>query len=220
MQHTGSDDELMRLAGEGDRAAFSRLVAGHMRRATAIAARITRNAGDAEELVQEAFLKVWLKAPEWQTRDEGGGAAFSTWFYRVLVNLCIDRMRKPKNAPLEEASKSSTRRPTPSTTRPPARPASASRPPSRPCPTASAPRSCCAITKASPTSRPPPCWRSASVRSNPCWCARAARCATPLSTLPLKDHGHDHRPLPRYSRRLRRRPRALAGVRTRGACRI
>jgi RNA polymerase sigma-70 factor, ECF subfamily len=102
--HTGSDDELMRLAGGGDRAAFSRLVASHMRRATAIAARITRNAGDAEELVQEAFLKVWLKAPEWQTRDEGGGAAFSTWFYRVLVNLCIDRMRKPKTSPLEEAS--------------------------------------------------------------------------------------------------------------------
>lgn len=104
MQHTGSDDELMRLAGGGDRAAFSRLVAGHMRRATAIASRITRNAGDAEELVQEAFLKVWLKAPEWQTREEGGGAAFSTWFYRVLVNSCIDRMRKPKTSPLEEAS--------------------------------------------------------------------------------------------------------------------
>src|SRR5262245_48159942 len=102
--HTGSDDELMRLAGGGDRAAFSRLVAAHMRKATAIASRITRNAGDAEELVQEAFLKVWLKAPEWQTREEGGGAAFSTWFYRVLVNLCIDRVRKPKNAPLEEAS--------------------------------------------------------------------------------------------------------------------
>jgi RNA polymerase sigma-70 factor (ECF subfamily) len=104
MQHTGSDDELMRLAGGGDRAAFSRLVASHMRRATAIASRITRNAGDAEELVQEAFLKVWLKAPEWQTREEGGGAAFSTWFYRVLVNLCIDRMRKPKTSPLEEAA--------------------------------------------------------------------------------------------------------------------
>lgn len=104
MQHQGSDDELMRLAGGGDRAAFSRLVANHLRRATAIAARITRNAGDAEELVQEAFLKAWLKAPDWQTRDEGGGAAFSTWFYRVLVNLCIDRMRKPRNSPLEDAS--------------------------------------------------------------------------------------------------------------------
>jgi RNA polymerase sigma-70 factor, ECF subfamily len=102
--HTGSDDELMRLAGGGDRAAFSRLVAAHMRKATAIAARITRNPGDAEELVQEAFLKVWLKAPEWQTRAEGGGANFSTWFYRVLVNLCIDRIRKPKTSPLDEAS--------------------------------------------------------------------------------------------------------------------
>lgn len=101
---TGSDDELMRLAGGGDRAAFSRLVATHLRRATAIAMRITRNAGDAEELVQEAFLKVWLKAPEWQTRAEGGGAAFSTWFYRVLVNLSIDRVRKPKAASLDEVS--------------------------------------------------------------------------------------------------------------------
>ncbi len=93
--HTGSDDELMRLAGGGDRAAFSRLVAGHMRRATAIAVRITRNAGDAEELVQEAFLKVWLKAPEWQTREEGGG--------RRLLDLVLSRARQFLHRPHAQA---------------------------------------------------------------------------------------------------------------------
>jgi RNA polymerase sigma-70 factor (ECF subfamily) len=103
------DDELMRRAGLGDRAAFSRLVARHLARATGVAGRITGNRSDAEELVQEAFLRAWLKAPDWEAQadrpaGEGrGGASFATWFYRVLVNLCIDRKRRPVTAPIEAA---------------------------------------------------------------------------------------------------------------------
>src|SRR5215470_7956725 len=101
------DDELMRRAGLGDRAAFSRLVARHLARATGVAGRITGNRSDAEELVQEAFLRAWLKAPDWEAQadrtvvDGRGGASFATWFYRVLVNLCIDRKRRPTTAPIE-----------------------------------------------------------------------------------------------------------------------
>ncbi len=99
------DDDLMRLAGSGDRAAFSQLVARHLARATGIAGRVTGNRSDAEELVQEAFLRAWLKAPDWQAQaDRDGGASFATWFYRVLVNLCIDRRRRPVNAPIEAAA--------------------------------------------------------------------------------------------------------------------
>ncbi len=100
----GSDDELMRRAGRGDSAAFAVLVNRHLPRATALAIRITGNRSDAEELVQEAFLRTWTKAPEWKDRDASSGAQFTTWFTRVLVNLCIDRRRKPMTAPIEAAA--------------------------------------------------------------------------------------------------------------------
>jgi RNA polymerase sigma-70 factor (ECF subfamily) len=105
----GGDDDLMRRAGLGDRAAFSLLVARHLARATGVAGRITGNRSDAEEVVQEAFLRAWLKAPDWQAQADRNaaadapGASFATWFYRVLVNLCIDRKRRPVTAPIEAA---------------------------------------------------------------------------------------------------------------------
>ena len=99
----GIDDELMALAGRGDKAAFARLVHRHLTRAGAIAGRIVGNRSDAEEIVQEAFLRAWLKAPDWRPETAAGGAQFSTWFYRVLVNLCLDRKRRPAFAPIEAA---------------------------------------------------------------------------------------------------------------------
>lgn len=100
-----SDDDLMRAAGAGDRAAFGTLVARHLQRMAALAGRITGNRGDAEEIVQEAFLRAWLKAPSWLGReDRAGGAAFSTWLGRVVVNLCLDRKRKAVPLPIEAAA--------------------------------------------------------------------------------------------------------------------
>lgn len=102
-----SDDELMSRAGGGDWAAFNRLVARHLKRATLLAARMTGNAADAEEIVQEAFLRAWRKAPQWRPRGAGsaaGQAAFFTWFGRVIVNLCLDRKRRPAPVPLEAAN--------------------------------------------------------------------------------------------------------------------
>jgi len=99
----GSDDDLMRRAGRGDNSAFAALVGRHLPRATALAIRITGNRSDAEELVQEAFLRTWKKAPDWTDR-ETAGAQFTTWFTRVLVNLCIDRRRRPGLSPLEAAA--------------------------------------------------------------------------------------------------------------------
>jgi RNA polymerase sigma-70 factor (ECF subfamily) len=100
-----SDDELMRAAGAGDRAAFGTLVARHLKRMGGLAGRITGNRGDAEEIVQEAFLRAWLKAPTWLDREaRTGGAAFGTWLGRVVVNLCLDRKRKAAPLPLEAAA--------------------------------------------------------------------------------------------------------------------
>ncbi len=98
-----SDEELMAAIGRGDQRAFAGLVERHSRRAAALAARITLNRSDAEEVVQEAFMRVWVKAPGWRPQDMTGGAQFYTWFHRILVNLSIDRRRKPVNEDLEKA---------------------------------------------------------------------------------------------------------------------
>lgn len=100
-----SDDDLMRYAGAGDRRAFTRLVERHFKRTVGLAGRIVRNRSDAEEIVQEAFMRAWAKAPDWQSKaDRADGALFSTWFYRVVVNLCIDRTRRPVMSPIDAAA--------------------------------------------------------------------------------------------------------------------
>ena len=110
------DDALMARAGRGDKAAFAVLVRRHLARATAVAQRIVGNRSDAEEVVQEAFLRCWQKAPDWQPAHNGSAAVqtgagryasdraqFATWLYRVLTNLCLDRRRRPQPLELEAA---------------------------------------------------------------------------------------------------------------------
>src|SRR5262249_16485773 len=55
------------------------------------------NDADAEEIVQEAFLRLWINAPRWRPT-----AAFRTWFYRVVVNLCLNRKRRAPFAALDD----------------------------------------------------------------------------------------------------------------------
>ena len=108
-----SDDALMRRAGSGDKAAFAVLVRRHLARATAVAQRIVANRSDAEEIVQETFLRCWQKAPEWLPANDRGDAAgddaagraqIGTWLYRVLVTLCLDRRRRPRPVEIEAAA--------------------------------------------------------------------------------------------------------------------
>lgn len=88
-----NDDELMQLVGEGDRNAFGLLVKRHVDRCVAIAQRsLAGTLGDAEDVAQEAMMRLWRHAPRW----EAGRAQVSTWLYRVVVNLCIDQTRKNK----------------------------------------------------------------------------------------------------------------------------
>ncbi len=94
-----TDDALMARVAGGDAAAFDRLAARHMRRAVALAQRMTGNPSDADEIAQEAFLRVWQHAGRW----DGGRASFTTWLYRIVMNLAIDRGRRPGWSPLEEA---------------------------------------------------------------------------------------------------------------------
>ena len=100
-----SDEELIRRAGQGDRVAFSSLVRRHLGRVTGMAQRIMGSRADAEEIAQEAFMRVWTKAPNWQAADSAAPQAtakFSTWLYRVVVNFCIDRKRRPSHQQMDE----------------------------------------------------------------------------------------------------------------------
>jgi len=94
-----TDEELVARTAKGEAAAFRQLMERHMQRSLRLATRMMRNASDAEEIVQEAFLRLWTKADTWQP----GRGKFTTWFFRVLVNLCLDRKRRPTAQPLEAA---------------------------------------------------------------------------------------------------------------------
>lgn len=95
-----SDDALLEAAADGDRAAFRRLMERHTRPTLALAQSITGNDHDADEVVQDAFLKAWIMAPCWEPER---GAKFSTWLYRVVLNSSIDRRRRRPFAQIEEA---------------------------------------------------------------------------------------------------------------------
>lgn len=93
-----SDEDLMQRIARGDEAAFRLLARRYAARAIALARRITGNDADAEEVVQEALLRVWINAPRWRPF-----AAFRTWFYRVVLNLCLSRRRRVPFVALEAA---------------------------------------------------------------------------------------------------------------------
>ncbi len=98
MSPTATDQELLVAAGRGDHRAFRELMTRHVSFAMALALRMTGNLPDAEEIVQEAFLRVWNGAGRWQPER---GARFTTWLYRVVLNLCLDRRRRPVMLPVD-----------------------------------------------------------------------------------------------------------------------
>jgi RNA polymerase sigma-70 factor (ECF subfamily) len=93
------DTALMHRVARGDHAAYRLLVDKYLRHAVTVAYRVLFNRNDAEEVAQEAFLRVWQHAARWRA---DGGASFKTWLNRVVVNLCIDRKRKPGMAALDD----------------------------------------------------------------------------------------------------------------------
>lgn len=93
------DESLIRLIKEGNHEAFSELVKRHSNKFYRIAYRIIFSKEDAEDIVQEAFLKLWQKRISWDPNKE---VKFTTWFYKIIVNLCIDHNRKKKPEPLFE----------------------------------------------------------------------------------------------------------------------
>ena len=89
MEHARSSEiELVRRAASGDVEAYEQLYRQHVARVHGLCLRMTRDRSEAEELVQDVFVRVWEKLASFR-----GGSAFSTWLHRVTVNTVIERMR-------------------------------------------------------------------------------------------------------------------------------
>lgn len=83
------DEQLMLLAKNGDLSAFDTLVRRHWRKAWRTAFYFLNASADAEDVAQEAFIKIFVALPKYKSK-----AAFSTYLYRVVSRLCFDRNKK------------------------------------------------------------------------------------------------------------------------------
>lgn len=84
------DETLLVLYARGDAEAARELTDRMLPRALSVATRVLGDRAEAEDVAQEAMLRLWRIAPDWQTSQ----AKVSTWLYRVTMNLCIDLQRK------------------------------------------------------------------------------------------------------------------------------
>lgn len=103
------DGELVLRAGRGDAAAAQALVARKLPRILALAGRMLGEPAEAEDVAQEAMLRVWRHAPGWRP----GKARFDTWLHRVTLNLCYDRLRRRREQPMAEPPDRADDRPGP-----------------------------------------------------------------------------------------------------------
>ena len=94
------DTDLVARVGRGDRAAAQALMARHLPGMMRLARRMLASQAEAEDCVQDAFLKLWTHAGRWKP----GRAKFETWLYRVTLNQCYDRLRKKPALGLEAAA--------------------------------------------------------------------------------------------------------------------
>ena len=85
-----TDEDLLLAFGAGEASAAQALTLRLTPRAFGYASRVLKDVAEAEDVVQEAMMRLWKIAPDWRT----GEAQVSTWLYRVVANLCTDRLRK------------------------------------------------------------------------------------------------------------------------------
>jgi len=86
-----SDEKLVKAAQRGDMPAFEELVTRHRDKIYARAFSMMRSEEDAVDLSQEAWVKGWQRLKQFQ-----GDSSFVTWMTRIVINLCLDQLRKQK----------------------------------------------------------------------------------------------------------------------------
>lgn len=97
-QTSDEDAQLLARFAGGDQAAARTLADRHLPGALRQAWRMLGDEAEAEDVAQEAMLRLWRQARSWRA----GEARISTWLYRVVHNLCIDRLRKRRPGPALE----------------------------------------------------------------------------------------------------------------------
>lgn len=99
---SASDEALVRDAQSGDMVAFEELVARHRDKVYARAYSMMRNEEEALDLSQEAWVKSWQRIGQFQ-----GESSFATWLTRIVINLCLDAMRRQKRLHAESVEQMS-----------------------------------------------------------------------------------------------------------------
>jgi RNA polymerase sigma-70 factor, ECF subfamily len=84
-----NEAEIVARAQAGDTVAFERLVVEHQTFVYNLALRVLGNEQEAEDAAQEAFVRAWQSLPKFRAQSR-----FSTWLYRIVVNLCCNRLPK------------------------------------------------------------------------------------------------------------------------------
>ncbi|MDB4074345.1 RNA polymerase sigma factor [Ascidiaceihabitans sp.] len=93
-----ADDALLAQYSKGDAAAARALAARLTPRVFGHAVRVLGDRAEAEDVAQDAMMRLWKVAPDWRM----GEAKVSTWLYRVTANLCTDRLRRKRGVGLDE----------------------------------------------------------------------------------------------------------------------
>jgi RNA polymerase sigma-70 factor (ECF subfamily) len=91
------EEVLLARYARGDALAARILSERLVPRALGFAARMLRDQAEAEDVTQEAMLRLWRMAPDWRS----GEAQVGTWLYRVVANLCTDRLRRRRTVPID-----------------------------------------------------------------------------------------------------------------------
>jgi len=94
------DAALLARYATGDPAAATLLAQRLTPRAFAHAVRVLGDSAEAEDVAQEALIRLWRIASDWRE----GEAKVTTWLYRVVANLCTDRLRKRRTTPLDDVA--------------------------------------------------------------------------------------------------------------------
>src|SRR5262244_9795 len=90
-----TDEELVALSQGGDMDSFNQLVLRWERPIYALAYRVIGREEDARDVAQETFLRAFRALPGFK-----GQAKFSSWLYRITLNLCRDWIRRERRAPV------------------------------------------------------------------------------------------------------------------------
>ena len=102
------DKHILARARRGELPAFEELVRRHEKRVYAVALRSSGSPEDAEDITQEVFLRAWRSIEEFR-----GDSGFSTWLFRITMNLCVDHARhkhaQPQTQPLVMGEEESER---------------------------------------------------------------------------------------------------------------